>query len=370
MTGFSLKTNKTNSITLLQFIIIIHSMQLGVGVISMPRDLAKTAGTDGWIALLIGYGISVIASIIIIQIMQKHPNGTIIDLISHFFGKFFGHLMSLVFGIYMCLFAYLILDRMVLLIRSWIMQQSQDYVLMLLFVVPAYMIVKGGVRIIARYGEVVILCSLWMPVVLLTLFSEAHWLNLLPILKEGWMPVLRTVNTTVISFLGFEAAFFIYPHLENKKKATFGIIIANTMTLLVYLYVTILCFVVYSPDEIQFFNDTMLTVVKVIEYRFLERFDIVMLTCYLLVISKTWIPALYMTVYCSKKLFHIGSVSKHIVVLLAEMVLITYIWEPGWNASTTAIQYFTYFGIVMAFFFPLCLWGILSIMTSFPRWNK
>ncbi|MBP3964149.1 GerAB/ArcD/ProY family transporter [Paenibacillus lignilyticus] len=370
MTGLSLKPNEANSITLLQFILIIHSMQLGVGVISMPRDLALTGGTDGWMALLIGYAASIIASILIVQIMKKYPNGTIIELITHYFGRFVGYVMTLIFGVYMCLFAYLILDRMVLLIRSWIMQQSQDYVLMILFVVPAYMIVKGGIRTIGRYAEIVVICSLWMPLVLLSLLNDAHWLYLLPVLKEGWIPVLRTVNTTIISFMGFEATFFIYPHLENKKKAILGVVIANTLTLFVYLYVTILCFVVYSPDEIQFFNDSMLTVVKVIEYRFLERFDIVMLTCYLLVISKTWIPALYMAVYCSKRLFHSGKIGKHLVILLTGMVVVTYIWEPGWNASTKAMHYFSNFGIIMVYLFPLGLWAVLSVMTSFPRWQK
>ncbi|RAP78380.1 GerAB/ArcD/ProY family transporter [Paenibacillus montanisoli] len=370
MTGSVLKPAKENQVTLLQYILIIHSMQLGIGVISLPRDLADTGGTDGWIALFIGYAGSLVASLLIVQIMKKHPEGTIIDLISRFFGRWSGYLMTAVFGVYFSLYAYLLLDRMILLIHSWIMQQSRPFVLMLLFVIPAYMIVKGGWRALGRYAEIILLCSLWMPFMLLTLFDQAHWLHLLPVLKEGWMPVFSTVPATVLSFLGFEAAFFLYPHLGNKKKASLGIFVANTLTLIVYLYVTILCFVVFSPDEITYYNDIMLTLAKIIEYRFVERFDIVMLTFYLLVISKTWIPALHMTVYCSHRLVPIGKAATHLLLLLIGMLAVTYIWNPGWLTSDKWIALFSKFGLLMAFIFPVALWCLLSVMSWFPRWQK
>ncbi|WP_308634122.1 GerAB/ArcD/ProY family transporter [Paenibacillus silvisoli] len=365
-----LKPSKSNQVSLLQYILIIHSMQLGVGVISLPRELAETGGTDGWIALFIGYAASVTASLFIVQIMKKHPNGTIIDLISRYFGRWSGYVMAAAFGIYMTLYAYLLLDRMILYVQSWIMQQSRTYVLMLLFIIPAYMIVKGGWRALGRYAEIVLLCSLWMPLVLMSLFHQAHWLHLLPVLKEGWMPVISTVPATFLAFLGFESAFFLYPHLTRQNKAASGIIIANTLTLLVYLFVTLICFVVFSPDEISFYNDSMLTLVKIIEYRFVERFDIVMLTCYLLVISKTWIPAVYMTVYCTHRLLPIGKAATHLFLLLAGMLLVTFIWDPGWIMNDKWVALFTKMGIVMAFLLPLALWGLVSVMSLFPRWQK
>ncbi|SEM91031.1 endospore germination permease [Paenibacillus sp. OV219] len=365
-----LKPGKATQITTLQFILIIHSMQLGVGIISIPKDVAAISGTDGWIAIILGWLLSTVASLIIVQVMKKHPNGTIIDLLSHFFGKWIGKLGMLVFALYFALYAYLIFDRMVILIQSWIMQQTQTWVLMLLFILPAYMLIKGGVRDIGRFSEATFLVSVWMFGVLVTLFHEGSWLHLLPVLKEGWMPVLRTVNTTILSFLGFECVFFIYPYLEKKQSAAVGVIIANTFTMLVYLYVTIICFVVLSPDEITYFNDTVISVVKIIEFRFIERFDLVMLSCYSMVISKTWIPATYLSSYCISRFFTFGKHYMYGGIILISMVVLNYCLNSGWNESIKAASMFSKLGIAVAFIFPFCLWLLLAVMTQFPRWQK
>ena len=72
---------------------------------------------------------------------------------------------------------------------------------------------------------------------------------LLPLLKEGWIPVLNTVKSTIIAFLGFEFAFVLYPYLSNKSSAK-GIVLANLITLFIYLQVTFVSFVYFSPDGI------------------------------------------------------------------------------------------------------------------------
>ncbi|MCY9659574.1 GerAB/ArcD/ProY family transporter [Paenibacillus chondroitinus] len=363
-------TYENNKITRLQFIFLIHGMQVGVGVITMPSTLAGISGTDGWIAIIGGWVCSVVASLAMIQIMKKYPGGTVIDLVRHYFGKWSGTLLTLVFAVYMILFAYLIFDRMALLIKTWIMQQSYTYVLMLLFVVPAFMVVKGGVRSLGRFAEVVILSTVWMPFILLYVFKEANWINLLPVLKEGWMPVWHSVSSTILSFLGFEGVLFFYPYLENKKTASANVVIANTLTLAVYLFVTIICFVVFSPDEITQYQLAPLSAAKIIEYRFLERFDIIFLSVYTLLICKTWFPALHIAVQCTEQLIAKGKTNAHMIVLLAGMIAITFIWDLSWHDSKVWIAYFNQLGVGVAYLLPFVLWGLLNMKNWIVRWRN
>ncbi|NOV02860.1 GerAB/ArcD/ProY family transporter [Paenibacillus planticolens] len=361
---------ENNKITRMQFIFLIHGMQVGVGAIEMPTVLAEISGTDGWIAIILGWIGSVLASLVIIQVMKKYPNGTIIQVVRHHLGKGFSTVVTVIYAVYMLMFAYLIFNRMALLIKTWIMQQSHTYVLMLLFVVPAYMIVKGGVRSLGRFAEVAILSTVWMPFVLLYVLKDAHWIYLLPVLKEGWMPVWHSVSSTILSFLGFESALFFYPYLENKKSASANIIIANTLTLAVYLFVTIICFVVYSPDEITQYHDAPLSVAKIIEFRFLERFEIIFLTVYLLLICKTWFPAFHIAVQCGEQLLAKGKTHLHIIVLLAGMVMVTYIWDPSWRQSREWVKLFNQYGVGTAYLLPLCLWGLLIVRNWMARWRN
>lgn len=38
---------KNFSISLMQYIIMIHGLQIGVGILTLPRELAERIGTDG-----------------------------------------------------------------------------------------------------------------------------------------------------------------------------------------------------------------------------------------------------------------------------------------------------------------------------------
>ncbi|MFC4810273.1 GerAB/ArcD/ProY family transporter [Paenibacillus sp. GCM10023250] len=281
-----------------------------------------------------------------------------------------GRLAMVFFGVYATIYAYLILDRMALLVQSWIMQQTPTYVLILLFFVPAYMIVKGGVRVMGRYAEIIVYSSLWMLLLLGVLMREGNWLHLLPVLKEGWLPVLHTVPTTILAFLGFEIVYFVYPNLEKKQYAPLGVLIANTYTLLIYLIVTLVCFLVYSPDEITQFNQPVISIFKTLETRYVERFDIIMLTWYLLIISKTWIPSLYMAMYCMKTLFVFGKPQTYVALLLAGMFLATWISDPDWRASTSMLEWLGSIGFATAYLLPVCLWCILSVLQRFKRWQS
>ncbi|MGR5965169.1 GerAB/ArcD/ProY family transporter [Bacillus cereus] len=45
------KINNANILSLSQFIFIIHSAQVGTGILFLPRTLAEKTGTDGWLVL-------------------------------------------------------------------------------------------------------------------------------------------------------------------------------------------------------------------------------------------------------------------------------------------------------------------------------
>lgn len=71
------------------------------------------------------------------------------------------------------------------------------------------MLARQGIRMLGRYAEFVGVSMIIMLPLFLIAMREGHWIHLLPVLKEGWIPVLKGVKTTVLSFLGFELAFIL-----------------------------------------------------------------------------------------------------------------------------------------------------------------
>ncbi|PUA39610.1 spore gernimation protein [Paenibacillus elgii] len=357
-----------NEITLMQYILAIHGMQVGIGVLQLPRLLAEKAGTDGWISLVIGWLVALAVSLVIIRVMKYYPEGTILELLSHYFGRWAGKLGAIVFCAYFFFFFFIVIVRSVLFLKLWILPQTPDATIMVLILIPSYLIALGGVRILGRYSELVFYMALWVPFFyLIPLSVSHHWLHLLPVLKESWKNILETSLTTVVSFLGVETAFFLYPFLQKKQSASKGMIIANILTISVYLGVTFVCFVFFSPDEITRYNEPTLSILKVTELRFVERMEIVFLAFYLFILSTTSMPMMYLTTFCSNWLFGTKAFRGHFLVLVAIVVAYVVFFVPTFPQSDKSQKIFGNIALYLIVGFPFVLWFLLWMKTRSAR---
>lgn len=356
-----------NQITFMQYIFLIHGVQVGVGLLTLPRELAEKAGTDGWIALILGWLFSTLGSLIIIQVMKKYPNGTIIDLLTHFFGKWVGKIAAFIFVLYFAFLGSIVFVREGLFIQFWVLPQTNLFILLLLLSIPSYLIVRNNITILGRYAELVFFMTTWVLFFYSTPLKEAHWLHLLPFIKEGWEPILAAAKTTTFSFLGFEIAFFLYPFLQKKQKASIGIVIANTLTLAVFLIVTIVAFTFYSPDEITQYKEPTINLLKIVEFRFLERLEIVFLSLYIFVISTTVLPLFFSTVLSASQLFGKQDHSKYVVWLLLLNLVYVLLLPQSLAGNRQLQKEIESISLILVYVFPICLWVYLWLYTCLKR---
>lgn len=346
-----------NEVTVLQYIFLIHGTQVGIGVLTIPRELAEIAGTDGWISLFLGWILALCASLVIINIMKRYPGYTIVDLLPLLLGKWLGKVGVFIVLVY-CAIAFLVVTgNTVAIINVWILTQTPGYIVVILYAIPIYYIVYGGLRIIGRYSELIFYITLWIPVVLMTSFKDTHWLHLLPVLKEGVQPIIQATRSTVLSFLGFELAFFLYPFLQKKQYAALGIVAANTLSLLVFLSVTIFSFTFFSPDEITQYTWPTLNLWKVIEYRFLERIDIIFLAFYSLILSTTAIPYLYFTVFSSSQLLGKQDHRPHLKIAVLVIIVAFWLYTPSFIEVKKWTEIWSLAGMIVGYLFPFLVWG-------------
>lgn len=351
-----------NELTVLQYIFLIHGAQVGIGVLTMPRELAEGAGTDGWISILIGWVIAVMASLLITGIMKRYPEHTFIDLLPLFLGKWLGKACIVIVALYCALAAAAVFGNAVAILNVWLLPQTPGYIVTFLFAIPAYQIVRNGLRVLGRYAELIFYLTLWMPIVLMTAYKDTNWLHLLPVLKEGWGPVLMATKSTVLSFLGFELSFFLYPFLQKKQYAPIGIVVANTLSMLVFLYITLFCYGFFSPDEITQYTWPTLNLWKVIEYRFLERIDIIFLASYLFVLSTTGLPYTYFTVFCTSQLFGKQDHSGHLKIMLLLIVTASWLYTPSFIDLKKWVEAWSMAGLVFGYALPVLLWGPIWLL--------
>lgn len=351
-----------NEITTIQYVLLIHGTQVGIGVLTMPRELASIAGTDGWMSIVLGWGIAVVASLLLLNAMKHYPDKTIVEILPLLLGKWLGNTAVVLIALY-CLFgAVTVFAYSVSLINIWLLSQTPGYIIVILFIIPLYQVMKGGVRVLGRYSELIFYLTLWMFPVLFFTWPKLNGIHLLPLFKEGWKPILQASQSTILSFLGFELAFFWYPFLQRKQYAVAGMLVANTLSMLVFLTVTILCYSLFSPDEITQFTWPTLGLCKVIEFRFLERFDIVFLAFYLFVLSTTGIPYMYLTVFSTSRLLGSKNHLGHLKLILLLIAVAAVIYTPSFSDLTKMVDYWGRTGMVIGYAIPCLLAGVLMFM--------
>lgn len=358
---------RMNEISLWQFILTISGVQVGFGLLTFPHELEQMAGTDGWISVLIAGGITTLISLCIIKIMGKHPGDCLIDVLTRYMGKWLGKAGMVIWILYSLLGCISLLFSFIYVIRIWILPKTPSYAIMFLAAIPALMLVRGGVRIISRYAVFVFFFTIWMPFLLLIPLKDSHFIYLLPILKEGWMPVLYAAKMAIIPFLGFEFAFILYPYLKNKKSAAKGIVIANIITLLVYLQITFVCFVYFSPDEISQFIWPTLTLVKPIHFTFLERFEIVFLSFFIFIVSDSIIPYFFSVTEGINQLYKKEEWNFPIYMLLILIFVVTIVFKPSMEQVNNWREWWGIIGYFVSYAFPVVF---LLYITGYTYWQR
>ncbi|PEQ66070.1 GerAB/ArcD/ProY family transporter [Bacillus cereus] len=356
-----MKTNQFNLISYRQYIFLIFGAQVGVGVLNLPRVLAEKAGVDGWISIIFGGIVAITANLIILQIMKKRPNETLLEILNGYFGKWGGQIGGFLIFLYFLFLSFVIIQRSLLFIRIWLIPGINEFTLMCLIALPIYIISCKGFLVISRYAELCFFLTVGILFFyILALKESCHWYHLLPIFKDI-NQTLSAIPSTIMSFLGFEITFFLHPFLQKKQLAFRGIIIANSLSTLFLLFITLSCFLFFSPDEIKQYHEPTISMLKIVETRFVERVEIIFLSLFLFGMSTTWMPYIYSAAFCMWRLRNKQNINTYVYLILISFIMLIYFIPPTFYQNDGLQRISMKVGLIVVYIFPLCLWIYITI---------
>ncbi|WP_028775709.1 GerAB/ArcD/ProY family transporter [Shimazuella kribbensis] len=349
---------KSFQLSFSQYVFLIYKTQIGVGVLTIPHDIfIEGGGSDGWIAIILGWIITNAVSFLILNTMKNHPNDTLFDLIPKYFGRWLGKVIIFGWFLYVLFAASFSFLYSVFLIKVWVLPNTNPLLIGLLFIIPIYQITRKGIPMISRFAQFTFLITLWMIPTLFFSIKNGIWLNLLPLVRDGWMPIFKVIPMTSLSFLGFELAFFLYPYLKNKKDAYKGILISNTMTACVLIFVTILSYIRLSDSELVYDLWPTLDLLKLIRFPFLERLEIIFISGYIIILFMTVIPYLFIALDGSRYLTNRRSITQPaLIIILLGWLGILYSSQFEIENIVHLKKWLSNSGKFFGFIFPICLW--------------
>lgn len=276
---------------------LIHGFQIGVGILAFQRLVAKYAEQDSWIPLfLASFAIHIVIWFCYKMLSEEQPD--IIAVHQFLFGKWISKLLDFAFLVYIFLICLTVFRTYIEVLQLWMFPLLPTWVLSLVIIAITYYILTSGFRIVAgvAFFSVILPSFLW--VMLIFPLQFANYRNLLPVWDHSVQDILMASKVFMFEFSGFEPLLIFYPFIKKAHKSQKFAHGANALTFFTYFIILLVSLVYFNKDELQHTIYPTLSMAKIIEIPFIQRFEYIVISLWFLVI----IPGISISTWCCARL--------------------------------------------------------------------
>ncbi|MDP1460074.1 GerAB/ArcD/ProY family transporter [Bacillus wiedmannii] len=300
---------------------IIHEVQFGAGVLGFSRIIAKEAGYDAWIGVLIA-GIIIHGLIWLIYHMLSLVNGSILSIHTYVFGSILGNLLNIVFIIYFFVFSISILRTYIEIVQIWLYPDASTFILAIVLSFLIYYIISSGFRVMTGICVIAIFIScIYILLCFYCLIRYGHFDNFLPVLNHRPSEIFLAAKGSIYTMAGFEIILMIYPFIHSPKDshkfAQYGALFSN----LIYLLSAISALAFFSEKQLSHVIWSQLSMIKIIEFPFLESINQLVIAGYALSMITSIILPLWAATRGMREVFHIRQKYILIGVLILSIII-------------------------------------------------
>lgn len=263
---------------------VIHSTQIGVGIQGFQRIVYQDAKQDAWISVLLAGIATHIVAICMIKTLEIYGSNDIYGIQQNVYGKWIGNFFNALYMMYCFVGFFSVLRNYIEVIQAWIFPGISTWFLsatLLLIVIYAF---TGGLRVIVGVSFFSVVLALWIfPMIAFPIkFSSAE--SLYPILETNISSILKGAQSMTFTIIGFEILNVIYPFIKDKKNVKKHTHLALLATTFIYLSLMLVSITYYSDGKLLKTIWATLTLFSFISFPFMERFEIVAICFWMLII--------------------------------------------------------------------------------------
>ncbi|NQF17019.1 GerAB/ArcD/ProY family transporter [Brevibacillus sp. HB1.3] len=354
----NIDVSKGNTITAFLTGVLVHSTQIGMGILGFQRIIAKEAGHDAWISVILAALLTHLTVMTIYKTLQKYPSADIYGIQEDVFGKWLGTGISIIYLTYFFVSAGVILRTYIEVVQTWMFPNLPTWVLSGIILFLAFYTVVGGIRVIAGFAFFSFMVTIWMIFELYFPLKFARWEYLFPVMDTSLENLFNGMIAMSLTSAGFEILYVAYPYVQNKEKVHKSVQLGVLVTYLIYLLVMIVALVFFSQGQLMRTIWATLNMQKMVYLPILERFELVVISLWLLVILPNIMLYLWASARGLKRLF--GFNLRHSlywiipVIYVASLLLLS---RQQMSRMTTIYSHITLYIIyVYPYFLYLMVW--------------
>ncbi|WP_449537483.1 spore germination protein [Ferdinandcohnia sp. Marseille-Q9671] len=339
---------------------LIHSMQVGVGMLGFQRVIAKSAGYDSWISVILaGFAVHII--VWMIYKILKDSKGDIVEVHKEIFGKWIGGFLSLLLMFYFIAMAVTVLRTYVEVVQVWMFPEFSGWVFGCFTMLLTYYIITGGFRTVTGISFFSVVLPIYILLLVFYPLDYGQARNLLPILNHPISDILKSTKDMTLSIIGFEAILLYYPFIKNPNQSQKWAQLGVLATTLLYLATIITTIIFYSHGQLDKIIWATLSMFKIVIMPFVERFEYVGITSWYLVILPNICIAVWAASRGVKRIFSVQQ-RKVLLVILPIIVL-----ASGLIKSRQQIDMLSEYMSTFGFYFIFTYIPVLFVITLVIR---
>ncbi len=261
-------------ISRLQFFFLMFWLVIGDGILMIPLTIGQFIIHDSWmvgpIFILGAFAVSVVVHIFV----RVFPGENLIDALQTAFGLWLGRVLGGWMLVWMFLNTCLIVRKETLFVTTNYFPNTPIYVPIAVFMVPLIYALYKGVEVVGRLTEIISPWAIATTFVLYLLaLQNARFSNVVPVLADGFSPVLKASLVPWMFATNFILALLMVSNLKDPRKVGKDVLISGIVVGLTGLFAELVTTLVTGMIR----SATLFPVMEVIRSvrlgYFLERLD-------------------------------------------------------------------------------------------------
>lgn len=338
--------------------ILISSIILGVGVLTMPRSLAEaTNSSDGWVSILIAGAIAILFAWIASKLAARFPGRSFYDFASSVVSKPVATVITSAFFVYFIGYVAYETRMIASISKQYLFERTPVEVIAFAFLAVVAYSVSGTqialLRLNVLFLPIVLLILMFVLVFSTDLFDVK---NLRPFFVTKPLHLIYGSSEAIFSFLGFEMVMFYAVLMRKPSKAPIASVIGVLIPLVLYLLVYVITIGVFANAGTANIQYPTVELAKEIELpgEFFERFESLFFTIWIMTVFNTASMALDVSIVCARSVFK--SLKKPTAIMgLVPLIYLICMFPQDVGEVSAFGQWLSYAGSVLIGIVPISL---------------
>lgn len=343
--------------------VLVYMVQIGVAIFSLPSQLARYFGTNGWLALIPLSLVAMLNIWLIRSVYRKSEGKSVVELLYSVCPKPVAYPILLYLMVTYAMNACLLSKQYVLIYEMLSFSSTDPRIFRVASDVLVFLLLIKGIHSISRAATVLLFITVWVNLFSFSHVKEMDLDRLTPYFFQGGSNNLFSGGMAVFAvFLGYEVCLFLFRYADSGSNWFRSVFVGHLGTTFSYLAVSFVAFGFYSFGQLKQIHYPILDMAGHIQLPVIERVDtLVIAVAYLLVFVTA---AVYFWLASEMAVQLVPRLNRNFIIAFL-LVSTFFISSIPYNVSQIQqwLKWGTRLAVSAAFGFPL----LLRLLLLLPR---